>query len=206
MRCDVGIVLGGGKDSDQTLNERSIARLDKAIELFRSMVCPRLILSGGISFSAPADFVRSEASLMRDYMLRKGIPEAVLYVEEQSTDTLGNAYFSRVKFLDVNGWRAVVVVTSAFHIDRASYLFQKVLGHSFCTEFVSCTTAKESLEQERLLVLERHIKKIYGQWLDDVIDGDHEAIKNILFQKHPGHARNPEFTKEQFVALLYGNG
>lgn len=205
MQYDVGMVLGGGKDSEKILSAHSIARLDKAIELFRLQICLRFILSGGISFSAPATFIRSEASLMCDYMLSNGIPEAFLHLEEKSTDTLGNVYFCRERFLEPNGWHSVLIVTHAFHVDRASYFVKKVLGPSFHVEFISCSAAMEEADEERLLRLERHIKDIYKRWLDTVTDGDSDAIRKILFERHPGHAQNPDFSREQFIRMLYGD-
>lgn len=205
MRYDVAIVLGGGRDSNDTANARTVARLEKAMELFRSDLFTRMILSGGISFSAPPGFNRSEASLMQDYMLTQGIPGHVMLLEEESTDTLGNAYFSKEQWLTPNGWKSVLVITSAFHIQRCRYLFEKVLGADYAVDFAASSDNNSREELEQLDRLESHIRCIYARWLDKLADGDSDAIREVLFEHHPGHASTPDFTREQFKKLLYGD-
>jgi uncharacterized SAM-binding protein YcdF (DUF218 family) len=203
---DTAIVLGGGRDSSETLNLRTVSRLRKAIELFRADLFRSIILSGGISFSAPTGTIRSEASLMRDWLLNEGIPDSVMHLEESSTDTLGNAYFSKEQLLIPNVWRSIVVVTSAFHVERCKYLFQKVLGSNYKISFAECSDDISQEDAERLGRLESHIREVYAScWLNGVADGDSKAISNVLFEHHPGHAPNPDFTKEEFVKALYGD-
>lgn len=205
MQYDTAIVLGGGRDSNDTLNLRTVARLRKAVELFRADLFGRMILSGGISFSAPASFTRSEASLMQDYLLAEGIPDHFMHLEERSTDTLGNAYFTKEQLLAPNAWRSVLVVTSTFHVERCRYLFQKVLGTDYTLNFAACSDSISREEAQRLDTLESHIRDIYARWLDSIIDGDSNAISKVLFEHHPGHAPNPDFTIKQFIQLLYGD-
>jgi uncharacterized SAM-binding protein YcdF (DUF218 family) len=205
MPYDVAIVLGGGRDSNDTVNSRTVARLEKAVELFRSDVFARMILSGGISFSAPPGFNRSEASLMRDYMITQGIPDHVMLLEEVSTDTLGNAYFSKEQWLTTNGWKSVLVITSAFHVQRCRYLFGKVLGTDYAMDFAAAPDNNSREEAEQLDRLESHISGIYARWLDKLADGDSDAIRRVLFEHHPGHAPTPDFTREQLIELLYRN-
>ena len=205
MQYDTAIVLGGGRQSNDTLNLRTINRLRKAVELYQEGLFARMILSGGISFSAPAGTTRSESSLMQDWLLAEGLPRQMVHLEEKSTDTLGNAFFSKVELLRPNDWKSILVVTSTFHVNRCRYLFRKVLGTDYRVQFAGYTDNISEEECAGLDRLENHICNIYARWLDSIDDGDTDAISKVLFEHHPGHAENPDFTKEQFIQLLYQN-
>ena len=45
-----------------------------------------------------------------------------------SYDTIGNAYFARTCHTDVAGWRRLLVITSDFHMDRSSAIFDWIFG------------------------------------------------------------------------------
>jgi len=139
-------------------------------------------------------------------LLKEGIPDGEMHLEETSTDTLGNAYFSKEQILIPNFLRSVLVVTSAFHVERCKYLFQKVLGPNYKISFAECSDDISQEDADRLRRLESHIREVYAsRWLNAVADGDSKAISSVLFEHHPGHAPNPDFTKEQFVKALYGD-
>lgn len=202
---DVGIVLGGGCKSNTELSKSSIARLETAMQLVRDGAMSKLILSGGISFSAPPELQRTEASLMQEYLLARGFAESDVLLEQESKDTLGNAYFCRVRYLEPRNWHLVLVVTSDFHVNRASYLFKKVLGEAFRADFASCPTGLAPEQMRRLEAREKRIKEVYDRWLYKIPDGDVVAIEDVLFQRHPGYSKTPEMSREEFIRLLYGD-
>ncbi len=204
MDCDVVIVLGGGRDSELKLNTRSRARVDRALDLFSADSHIKIILSGGISFSSPAEYQKTEAEMLREYAMGKGFPSDRILLEESSTDTLGNAFFSRVEFLDPNNWRRVSVVSSEFHIPRCRYLFEKVLGDGFSVTYESTQSGYDQSKLDELEEQERHIRKVYDKWLSSIEPGDIEGVRKILFEHHPGHAVSPDYSKLKFSELLYG--
>ena len=62
--------------------------------------------------------IRSEASAMKEYALSLGIPEMNILAEEKSKDTLGNAFFTKITYLEKYNWKNVIVITSDFHLNR----------------------------------------------------------------------------------------
>lgn len=95
------------------------ARLDKALEYLRQNPDAAVIVSGGRGPDEPI----SEAQGMKEYLMREGIEEERILVEDQATDTCENLVFSS-RLLNREEDR-VVLVTNNFHMFRALHIAQK---------------------------------------------------------------------------------
>lgn len=197
---DCIVVLGHSAREDDTVMQ---ARVRKGVELYQGGAAACLIMSGRWSFKLKASPPpRSEAAVMRDFAMSLGVPKEAFLLEDESTDTLSNAYFTKVRFLAPLGWRRICVVTSEVHAERALWLFRKVLGPEYAVlrhEAPSSSSETELREgYERNARLLRQIQAI----LEDVEDGDNDAIADLLFTRHPGYVDDPDAAHDIEVALL----
>lgn len=132
---DAIVVLGGGMDGRfqghrdlPDLND-SADRVWAAARLFQQIKAPYVVVSGG-SFT-PQPEKQIEALAMEEMLQDFGVPPGRILVEEHSRTTLENAMLtSRAlssAFAKTNPdkpWR-VALVTSAFHLKRATALFEQ---------------------------------------------------------------------------------
>lgn len=202
MTKDVIIILGGGIEPDGSLPEIPKFRINKGVELFKSGVAPKIIVSGNYGFWLEKEPPRSEAEAMEEYVISLGVPESAILKEDVSKDTIGNAYFCRLNFLEPSNWKNIVVVTSDYHISRTQYIFEKVLGSDYTIEFMAVDSR---LSPERFAIQinkENKTTEFLKKWFDSIKPGDTEAIKELMYTKHPGYAENPEVTKEQLLKML----
>ncbi len=88
-------------------------RLDAAAEYLRQNPEAQVIVSGGQGSNEPV----SEAQGMHDYLVRAGIEESRIQMEDRSANTTQNLAYSGV-LLD-RGNDRVVLVTNNFHVFRA---------------------------------------------------------------------------------------
>lgn len=95
-------------------------RLDRAYEYAVENPETVIIVSGGQGSNEPA----SEASVMKDYLIGRGIDESRILMEDQSTNTSENLQFSSQLYEDLSGSR-VGIVSSNFHIFRALAIAKK---------------------------------------------------------------------------------
>ncbi len=122
---DAIVVLAGGiyhkgslRPSDEA-KDASRQRTACGAQLWHQGLAPTLLLTGGdatISRTGP-----SEASEMKRWALRLGIPESVLVLEEKSRTTYENALETKALL----GPARILLVTAAYHIPRAAGLFEK---------------------------------------------------------------------------------
>jgi hypothetical protein len=123
---DAVLVVGGG--TPFSLNDPSILvqrSLDAVIALMstRNALLPLpdanisiLCLSTGQPLAAKGFFPVSRATLSASYLLRNGGEAGVhpdrVYIESSSMDIIGSAFYSRLNFVDPNGWKNILVVVN----------------------------------------------------------------------------------------------
>lgn len=194
-RADAIVVLGRGVDVDGTLPRLAKQRVERAAELFAWETAPRIIFSGRCSLMTETIPAVTEAGAMAEYAVTLGLPRNALIVEEESRDTIGNAYFVMRRLLEPNEWHSIRVVTSDFHIQRTAWVFQKVFGPGYDVSF---SPAPSELDHSTIAVRAREESDITAflmEWLADVPDGDPLALARVIWQEHPGYAAEPTVTK-----------
>ena len=85
IKSTIGIVLGGPSMIPH--------RIDKVLELYNQGLIEKILVSGGIGFFN-LDKKTPEARILEEYLFQRGIQKKDIIVEEQSTDTFDNIYFS----------------------------------------------------------------------------------------------------------------
>ncbi len=130
-RRDVILILGVGILPDGSLPEIAKTWTKRGVELYQKGVAPRILISGAWSYQLDQRPSRTEAAAMKEYAVSLGVPESAIYTEEESKDTIGNLYFSKVNYLEPQDWRRVVVVCSDHRRERTGYLLKKILGPTY---------------------------------------------------------------------------
>ncbi len=121
--ADAIVVLGGATRGDThmgtlpDLNQQA-DRLVYAAALYKAGKAPLVVLSGGSHGHA-----RPEAQLMRETLVVMGVPARDMLLEGASRNAHDNALYTAL-VLKGKGVRKILLVTSAFHMRRASALFE----------------------------------------------------------------------------------
>jgi len=90
------------------------ARLDHALDLYRRGSVSRVILTGGVG---QGDSL-SEAAAGREYLVKRGLPDEALLLEEQGTTTW-ESLRSAADIARANGIGSVLLVSDPFHMLRS---------------------------------------------------------------------------------------
>lgn len=185
---DVAVVLGCGVNEDGSLSDDPMGSVNLASQLYRSGRIPLIIFSGNLSYKAKFTPPRSEAEAMYAYAQEIGLPANSLLVENESKDTLGNAYFTKVRYLIPKKLGHLAVILGPNHsLERVKYIFNKVLGSQYEITFMEQNANREG-EVER----EDGSHTILKEWLGSIPDGDHEAVYRVMLAKHPGYSPYPD--------------
>lgn len=110
---DVAVVLGTRVERSGAPSLRLRERLDRAIELFQTGIVKNVIVSGGLGREG-----HEEADVMRDYLLRRGVPSEKIFVDRNGYDTYETASSTKA-ILDAHSFKSVVVVSHYYHLPRA---------------------------------------------------------------------------------------
>jgi uncharacterized SAM-binding protein YcdF (DUF218 family) len=114
-RSDAIVVISG---------DEQLARFAEGVNLYRQGFGHYLVFSG-----AAFDNGTSNADVMHDLALARGVPESAILEEPQGEDTWGNAVYTR-QVLQEHGLQSAILVTSPYHLRRAQVTFDAVYSGS----------------------------------------------------------------------------
>ena len=112
-KCDVGIVLGAAADQNG-VSEVYKQRLNHAAVLYKNDTIDMIIVTGGKA----KDNENSDAYMAKQYLLREGIPEESVLLEEKSVITLENLQNS-LKIMCDNELETALIISDPLHMKRA---------------------------------------------------------------------------------------
>lgn len=114
---ETGTVLGaavwGGNRPSPVLRER----INKGYELYSSGIIKRIILTGG---GSPGEMTEAEVS--KRELLKKGVNEKNIIVENKSNSTLEQITYLNENFYRKNNWKETVIISDNFHLLRTKQI------------------------------------------------------------------------------------
>ena len=189
------MVLGRGVRADGSLGLIARARVDRALELYHLGIASRIIFAGRSALMGDDNPPITEADAMAGYARARGLPATAIFIEDESRDTIGNAFFTWQRWLRPNDWTSIRVVTTDYHIPRAAWVFRKVLGPSYDVAFSAAPSDRFAASVASRARDESDIAAFLAGWLSGIPDGDVDAIERLISEHHPGYAKNPTMTR-----------
>ena len=111
------LVLGNPAQDDGSIAPLAQSRVLEGIRQYRAGVAPRLLMTGG---AVQNQFVESQ--VMMQFARSQGVPASALLTEDESRNTIQNAFYS-YQIMQAHDWTSALVVTSPTHVRRASLIF-----------------------------------------------------------------------------------
>lgn len=182
-KYDCIVILGYKFEEGIKLPVHVHERLKTALILYRNKVAPKILLSGkwnAIFHSTPIKPTTTESEEMRKILLYYNAPHHDLLKEEESTDTLENAYYLKIRYLEPLHYTHILILCADYHAERVEYIFTQVWGENFIFDIFPTPTSpstRTQMENGESLMLE-DLKKI----LHEMKPGDHSYLKKI--KKH----------------------
>lgn len=130
-RYDAILILGNGLNSDMSLPERVVSRLERAMGLASKTTKFLTLSAGTVHKPFVVDLHGSpvyESVAAADYLIDKGISRERIRADTVSLDTIGNAFFARLLFCEPMNLKKIAIVTSEFHMSRTKLVFDFVFG------------------------------------------------------------------------------
>lgn len=117
---DVAVVLGNKVELDGKPSNRLKGRLDRAVELYDKEYFNYVIVSGGTGIEG-----FNEATVMKKYLVEKGIPDEVVLLDQEGYNSFMTAQNTKgiMGDMDLN---SVTIISQFYHITRTKLAFRKV--------------------------------------------------------------------------------
>jgi len=152
-------------------------RLEKATELFTNSIAPKILLSG----KGRDNFPITESAAMKKVLIKNGIQKHKILTEELSSDTLQNAYYSRVIHLDPLQIRSAIIITNNFHTERTELIFNYLFSNRVKCFFEPVDD--DGIDQKLLLqraYTESELMKYYRKLFRIIPKGDLESLHPVI--------------------------
>ncbi len=168
----LGILLGGYSNGhilpnhDRFNFNHNGNRFFNTYELYRTGKIEKILLTGGTGDILKDQ--KSEAPEVHKLLIRLGVPDDDIIVEDQARNTYENAIFTK-KILDQNNIRGnFLLITSAFHMRRSKACFDKA-GISYTPYSVDFIGEKDRWHPENTILPDRggfyYWEKLFKEWV-----------------------------------------
>jgi uncharacterized SAM-binding protein YcdF (DUF218 family) len=125
---DCYVVLGGGiydnspkslSSSTGSPSKAALFRVIEGVRLYKESP-KKIIITGGIVYNGK----KSEGTVYKELMVDLGVPGRDIIIEGRSRTTEENAGLTK-GIMDKNGYKKAALITSATHMRRSKYVFEK---------------------------------------------------------------------------------
>jgi|APHM01.1.fsa_nt_gi Uncharacterized conserved protein len=178
------VIVLGNKLESRHIHQHLRGRVELGLRLFDREDDEGVIMTGG---RTNPDVDTTEAEVMKDYAIERGLDSDDILIEPRGKDTVGNAYFSR-RVIETHLNTAttscspstVRLATSCYHVARATYIFENCFGDRYDIFAPDCYDSdiptKEVSEDESI--------SLTRQLLAPVTPGDLESIRDRMIKTH----------------------
>ncbi len=176
--ADLVVVLGNLMSSKGEINKETALRADAAFHIYINSQAQNIITCG---WAYRKDTRISIADATRQYLVSKfDVYGELIYAQDKSRDTVGDAYFTRVLYADTMACKSIIVVTSTYNMNRAREIFNFIFYGSAEVHVVGVGPLKpEKLD------LEKNSLNVFKKMFFGVKPGNIKEIYNCMRQKHP---------------------
>lgn len=139
------VVLGSPNSRAGELYRVAKARCELALAEYAKRPGWKILLTGGYGphFNTTE---RPHAAYLKDYLVKRGVPEQAIAEFAESVNTLQDASLSKLIVLKYNV-PEILVITSDYHLDRARYVFgREFTDTGVQIEFLASETDEETCE------------------------------------------------------------
>jgi uncharacterized SAM-binding protein YcdF (DUF218 family) len=187
--------LGSGFSDDWKLPSHVYPRLQKVADLYKQKVAPKIAVCGRWSINWDLENTVppiTEAQLMKEELIKQGVAEKDIYLEEYSKDTIGNAYFLKTKIINPKNITSILVVCPDFHLERIKFLFSKIYSDKYQIDFMPTKT--QDVNDPVFMQLQKEILERQMDFLKNMRVGDDSFLKQRLYN-------DPYYLKKRPAAM-----
>lgn len=116
-RAEVALIPGAAIFSDGTLSPIFMDRADTAIKAYEAKKVSKILVSGDNSTVS-----HNEVNPVRNYLLKKGVPDEDIFLDHAGFDTYSSMYRARHVF----GVSSLLIATQSFHLPRAIFIARRL--------------------------------------------------------------------------------
>lgn len=181
-KYDLIVVLGYELERDWRLPKHVLPRLREVAKLYKDGIAGKIATVGKWSLNYERSKVRppiTESRANKEELMELGVPGKDILTEEDSLDTMGNAYYLKTKVRARYPFKKMLVVGADFHIKRVRFIFDKVFGKGYEIDYLG--TPSEKAKDKRFVAAQKSILESQKEFLREMKAGDDTFLASRLY-------------------------
>lgn len=181
-KYDLIVVLGYELERDWKLPKHVLPRLREVAKLYKDGVAPKIATVGKWSLNYERSKTRppiTESRANKKKLVELGVPAKDIITEEDSLDTMGNAYYLKTKIRAKYSFKKMLVVGADFHMERVKFIFDKVFDRGYKIDYLGTPT--EKVEDKRFIAAQKRILASQKEFLRKMKTGDETFLAPKLY-------------------------
>lgn len=195
-KCDVGIVLGAAAYNDD-VSEVYKQRLNHAAALYKNHTIDIIIVTGGKADGNE----HSDAYMAKQYLLKEGIPEESILLEEKSTITQENLE-NALKIMNDNELETALIISDPLHMKRAMLLAKDLEINAYASP--TKTSAYKSLKTKIPFLARETFFYIGYKWYRLFLALTYKITYTLIYKK--GNSLSYVFYLQLWLAICHHSG
>jgi uncharacterized SAM-binding protein YcdF (DUF218 family) len=178
---DIALILGIRFDKNWQLRDDLKNILDEAYRCYQEGTIKKIIVSGKWTIWYDWSGITppiTEAALMKQYLVTKGVRSQDIIREEKSKDTIGCLYYSLLKIRKDLTIQHVTIISSTQRLKRIRFLTQKIFGNEYRVSFLHID---ESNFNDNALGNEQAVHAEQESLLAHIEEGNHRMLRHRLY-------------------------
>lgn len=173
------IVLSNEMSKTGELNSESKSRLEYGCDFFlKNDQC--YLITAGWNYRKDSNLFIGER--MSQYAIKKrNVPSEKVFAEISSRDTVGDAFFSKINYVEKNKFEKILVITSNYHVLRTSKIFNFIYGDNYKIDVKGI----DGFDSNEKIDHERKSCKAFLETFKGITKGDTNNIYKRLKKSHP---------------------
>jgi uncharacterized SAM-binding protein YcdF (DUF218 family) len=198
MKYNAIVVLGHELTKEKKLTETGRERIDLGIDLIKKGFADKLIVSGGHEDFGECYGI-SVARVLKNYSIKKGVPEQDIIEEDISWETAGELIFIKQGIIDPRKWKNILIITHDWHMNRTEKESRFIFGEDYNLYFKSVKSPNPPLRSREQ---EEKSYQTFLETFDGIKPGEDKRILERLVTKHRFYSQRKEYTLTKLKTLI----
>jgi vancomycin permeability regulator SanA len=175
---EIIFVLGYTLNEDGTIREMLKNRLEDTFKLYKADNTRQIIVTGAIPYTETRIPQKSQAEVMKEYLINKGINQKAIIIEDKSQSSVEQLCWlhEQIDLQKLASPSKIIVIANEFFDKRVEVYCKYILGPNIKFEVFGSQVPKDVRDDFAKVEADKTLKAI--NWLQNIEPGNYKQILN----------------------------
>jgi len=184
-KYDLIVTLGYGFVGNWKLSEHVKKRNELVAKLYKNGVSKKIAACGKWAMKWDKEGITpptTEATEIKNYLIQLGVKPKDIWVEDQSKDSIGNAFFLKKNYVKNSDIQSLLIVCADYVLSRVKHAWGKVYEEKYTLDILPTWSPYNS--DKKVLKAQNVVLKNEKKFLSKMEKGDIAFLNNLYSKAH----------------------